>query len=139
MMKKITTPTGVFGPYQTVEVMADRYRCDGADMPFTVIGEGSVEDASPEDFPPPPPAPAPVPQSVTMRQARLALLGAGLLDNIDAAIASIPDEVQRRAATIEWEYANTVERNSAFVQQMAAGLAMSAEQMDQLFITAATL
>lgn len=85
-----------------------------------------------------PPA-APVPQSVTMRQARLALLGAGLLDDVDAAIAAIPDETQRRAAQIEWEYANTVERKSAFVQQLAVGLGLSAEQMDDLFVQAAAL
>ncbi|MEY4075067.1 MAG: hypothetical protein RJA29_2424 [Pseudomonadota bacterium] len=85
-----------------------------------------------------PPA-QPVPQSVTMRQARLALLGAGLLDDIEEAIASIPDPVQRRAAQIEWEYANTVERQSAFVQQMAVGLGLSAKQMDDLFVQAAAL
>lgn len=80
-----------------------------------------------------------VPQQVTMRQARLALLGAGLLDDVDAAIAAIPDPVQRKAAQIEWEYANTVERQSAFVQQLAVGLGLSAEQMDDLFVQAAAL
>jgi len=74
-----------------------------------------------------------------MRQARLALLGAGLLDDIEEAIASIPDPVQRRAAQIEWEYANTVERQSAFMQQMAVGLGLSAKQMDDLFVQAAAL
>ena len=34
-----------------------------------------------------------VPQSVTTRQARLALLNAGLLDDVDAAIAAITDPV----------------------------------------------
>ena len=81
----------------------------------------------------------PVPQQVTMRQARLALLGAGLLDDVDAAIAAIPDPVQRKAAQIEWEYASTVERQSPFVQQLAAGLGLSAEQMDDLFVQAAAL
>jgi hypothetical protein len=74
-----------------------------------------------------------------MRQARLALLGAGLLDDVDAAIAAIPDPVQRKAAQIEWEYAAVVERNSLLIQQLAPALGMSAEQMDQLFITAAGL
>ena len=77
-----------------------------------------------------------IPQSVTMRQARLALLGAGLLDDVDTAIAAIPDPVQRKAAQIEWEYANTVERQSAFVQQLAAGLGMTDAQLDDLFIAA---
>ena len=81
----------------------------------------------------------PVPQSVTMRQARLALLGVGLLDDVDAAIAAIPDPVQRKAAEIEWEYAQTVDRNSPFTQQMAAGLTLTAEQLDALFTQAAGL
>jgi hypothetical protein len=53
-MKKLTTPERVFGPYQTIETLVDRYRCDGADLPFTVVGKGLIEDASPDDFPPPP-------------------------------------------------------------------------------------
>lgn len=53
-MKKITTAAGVFGPYNNVEVLNDRYRVDGpSDLPFTVIGQGTVSDAKPEDFPPP--------------------------------------------------------------------------------------
>ena len=67
-----------------------------------------------------PPAPTPsVPASITMRQARLALLSIGLLDDVDAAIAAIPDPVQRKAAEIEWEYATVIERNSPLVQSLA--------------------
>jgi len=84
------------------------------------------------------PAPS-IPQSVSMRQGRLALLGAGMLEMIDAAIAAIEDPVMRQAATIEWQYANTIERNSAFVQQMVAGLGLTDAQMDALFVEAAKL
>lgn len=80
-----------------------------------------------------------VPQSVTMRQARLALLGAGLLDDVDAAISTIPDDTQRRAAEIEWEYAQTVDRASPFTQQLASGLGLGAEQLDNLFTQASKL
>ena len=81
----------------------------------------------------------PVPQSVTMRQARLALLGAGLLGDVDAAIQAIADPVQRKAAEIEWEYAQTVDRDSAFTQQLAGGLDLTNEALDQLFTQAAAL
>ena len=81
---------------------------------------------------------APVPQSVTMRQARLALLAAGLLDSVNAAIAAMPTP-ERSAAVIEWEYAQTVDRASAFTQQLAAGLNLTAEQLDALFTQAAGL
>ena len=91
------------------------------------------------EYVPPPPPPVVIPQSVTMRQARLALLGIGLLDDVHAAIAAIPDPVQRKAAEIEWEYAQTVDRNSPFTQQMAAGLNLTAEQLDALFTQAAGL
>jgi hypothetical protein len=52
-MKKIVTPGQVFGPYDSVEVMSDRYRVnDAADLPFTVVGQGTVEDVVEGDFPP---------------------------------------------------------------------------------------
>ena len=50
------------------------------------IGDIWVEDV----FEKPEQAPLPVPQVVTMRQARLALLAAGLLPGVAAAIASLP-------------------------------------------------
>lgn len=85
------------------------------------------------------PIPVPVITSVTMRQARLALLGAGLLDDVDAAIAAITDPVQRKAAEIEWEYAQTVDRNSPFTRQLAQGLGLTDEQKNELFIQASQL
>ena len=81
----------------------------------------------------------PVPQSVTMRQARLALLGIGLLDDVDAAIAAIPDPVQRKAAQIEWEYATVIERNSSLVTVLSAQLGLDAATLDSLFLAGSTL
>lgn len=60
-MKKLTTTSGVFGPYTTVETLTDRYRCDGADLPVSVVGIGTVADVEEGDFPPPPPPPPPLP------------------------------------------------------------------------------
>ncbi len=81
----------------------------------------------------------PVPQSVTMRQARLALLGIGLLDDVDAAIAAIPDPVQRKAAEIEWEYATVIDRNSSLVTVLSAQLGLDAATLDNLFLAGGTL
>ena len=81
----------------------------------------------------------PVPQSVTMRQARLALLGIGLLDDVGAAIAAIPDPAQRKAAEIEWEYATVIERNSSLVTSLAAGLGLTAADIDALFEAASRI
>ena len=76
---------------------------------------------------------------ITMRQARRALLDAGLLDQVDAAIAAIADATERRQAEIDWEYATTVERLWPWVQTLGAALGLSAEALDALFELAATL
>tara|TARA_R110001599_G_scaffold171353_1_gene362444 strand:+ start:462026 stop:462451 length:426 start_codon:yes stop_codon:yes gene_type:complete len=80
----------------------------------------------------------PVPQEVTMRQARLALLGVGLLDSISTAIDFLPSP-QKEAARIEWEYSQAVQRDKALVLALAPALGLSDADLDQLFITAATL
>lgn len=76
--------------------------------------------------------------SVTMRQARLALLYAGLLDQVESAINAIQDQTVRKAAQIEWEYASTVDRNGTLVQSMASSLGLSGSQIDALFTAAAS-
>jgi hypothetical protein len=53
-----------------------------------------------------------------MRQARLALLGAGLLDTVNAAIAAMPGAADD-AARIEWEFATTIERSNPLFTQLA--------------------
>jgi hypothetical protein len=69
-----------------------------------------------------------------MRQARLALLGAGMLSTVDEAVAGMTE-----AARIEWEYAATVERNSQLVVALSPLLGLTEAQLDGLFIQAATL
>lgn len=78
-----------------------------------------------------------IPQTVTMRQARLALLSAGLLDSVNTALEGITDETQKRAALIEWEYAATVERDAQWVANLSSMLQLSQEQLDALFLDAA--
>lgn len=84
-----------------------------------------------------PVAPA-VPQSVTMVQARLALLDAGLLDHVATVIAALP-ETQRKAAQIEWEFRPTVERDSALLEVLAPALGLDAEALDALLVKAAAI
>ena len=81
----------------------------------------------------------PVPQSVTMRQARLALLQIGKLDAVSAALAAIPDPARRTAAQIEWEYAQTVQRDSMLAGQIAAAVGLTSGKLDELFKLAARL
>ena len=81
---------------------------------------------------------APVPQSVTMRQARLALLQSGLLAKVDVAIDALPSP-QKEAARIEWDYSSEVWRSKPFVQQLGVALGLDEAALDALFITAAAL
>jgi len=84
------------------------------------------------------PAPLPVPSVVTMRQARLALLQAGLLAQVNTAVANMPGAAGD-AARIEWTFSSTVERNHPLVQSVTGALGLTESQLDDLFRLAATL
>lgn len=89
-------------------------------------------------FTAPPPPPPVIPQSVTMRQARLALHASGLLASVQPAISALP-EPQRTQAQIEWDYSNGLERGNAFVATLGAALGLNAAGIDALFVQAAQL
>ena len=82
--------------------------------------------------------PGAVPKAVTMRQARLALLGAGKLAAVEAAIEALP-EPQKTAAKITWEYSQEVQRSNGLVPSMAAALGLTDAQIDALFAAAKAL
>ena len=75
---------------------------------------------------------------VTMRQARLALLQQNLLSQVETAIAAM-QEPEKSQVSIEWEYASTVERTSPWIGTMGTALGLTEEQLDDLFVLAATL
>jgi len=82
------------------------------------------------------PQPADIPPvvipNISMRQARLALLADGLLDDIEAAM-STPEY------KIWWEYSTVVERNNPLVEQVLSILGKSDAEIDQMFIGASQL
>lgn len=136
-MSVIITTSAVLGPFKSVEVLTDRLRCDNTDLPFNVIGSYTISQD--DSLAPPPPAPpVVVPTSISMRQARLALLGAGMLAQVDAAIAGMAGAAGD-AARIEWEYATTVDRTSPLVAGMTGALSLTSAQLDALFIAGAAL
>jgi hypothetical protein len=83
-------------------------------------------------------SPSKVPHEVTMRQARLALHKHGHLVKIQPAINAL-DDPPRTEAQIEWDYSNSVRRVSVFTDIIGSAIGLTAEQMDDLFIEAATL
>jgi len=82
-----------------------------------------MEPAAPE-----PPA---VPASISPLQARRALLAAGLLDDVEAALDRAPREIR-----LAWEYAVELRRDDPLLAAVAAALGLSAEQVDELFLAA---
>lgn len=75
-----------------------------------------------------------VPQSISIRQACQALEGAGLLDDVEAAVAASPRYVQ-----IDWERATSVDRTWPTLIAMQSALGLTDRQIDDLFVLAATL
>lgn len=86
----------------------------------------------------PPPQPPPTPRPVTMRQARLALLNAGLLATVNAAVAAMPGAAGD-AARIEWEFSSEVFRNRPLVLSLGTALGLTAVQLEALFVAAAAI
>jgi hypothetical protein len=74
------------------------------------------------------------PVSVTMRQCRLALLQAGLLDTVEASISELGAE-----AAIEWNFASVVTRDSPLLSSIATTAGLSEQAVDDLFAAAAGL
>lgn len=78
--------------------------------------------------------PGAVPASVSAFQARAALFAAGLLDDVEAAVAAAD-----RLTRIAWESAQAFERGSPTIATLAAALGLSDEQLDDLFRAAAEI
>lgn len=103
---------------------------------IALLPAGSVQitDGEAEVLAAPIPAAQAIPISLTMAQARIALLDAGLLDTVESGIAQMP-----RAAQIKWEFAATVERSDSLTQALAAALGLTDPQLDALFVAGAAL
>ena len=81
---------------------------------------------------------ASVPQSITPRQARLALLNAGLLSQTETAVEALESPAKEQVK-IEWEYATSVERDSEWINQLGGALGLDSAGIDDLFVQASQL
>lgn len=75
-----------------------------------------------------------IPKTVTPRQARLVLLQAGLLDQVESSINTVGG-----SAKITWEYATQIDRDDPLITTLGQSLNLTDQQIDNLFIQAATL
>lgn len=75
-----------------------------------------------------------VPESVSMFQARAALIGAGLFEQVDAYC-----HAQGGLILQAWEYANVAPRNGSLINALGHQLGLSDAQIDALFRAAAQI
>ena len=81
----------------------------------------------------------PVPESVTRRQAKVALFQAGRLDEVEAGIEAIADPITKRIAKLDWSEAQEFRRDWPLLNQLAAGMGITDGQLDELFRAAAKI
>jgi len=75
-----------------------------------------------------------------MAQARKALIMSGItIASVDAAIDAIADATEREIAQTDWQYRDTVRRDSDLVTTLGTELGVTEQQQDDLFILAAGL
>jgi hypothetical protein len=74
------------------------------------------------------------PITVTPRQARLALLAAGLLDQVQSAV-----DQAGGATKITWEYATEISRDDPMIEVVGQSLNLTSQQIDNLFTQASAL
>jgi hypothetical protein len=75
-----------------------------------------------------------VPYSISPGQARMALLNAGLLDQVEAAVAAAD-----KATQIAWQYATEIRRTDPLITTLGTALGLTAAQIDALFVAAAAI
>jgi hypothetical protein len=79
--------------------------------------------------------PSPVtPDVISMRQARLALYQSNYLSQVDALISGADEE-----SRITWDYSSEVRRSHPLVAAIAAQLALTESQLDDLFTLGSSL
>lgn len=80
-----------------------------------------------------------IPKVVTPRQIRLALVVSGIpISVIESTIDSLP-EPQKSMTRITWEYSTEFQRSNPMLAAMSPMLGLTSEQVDNLFVLAATL
>lgn len=86
-----------------------------------------------------PASPAPVPPEVPLWKLREVLAIKGLLSQVEAVIAAIPDANKRAVAKNRFEYKETIERNHPLTVQLVAAIGLTSQQADEIFQAAEAL
>lgn len=80
-----------------------------------------------------------IPATVTRRQARQALLKADKLAAVQPALDAILDPLERGLLQIAWDDSLEFERGHPAIAQIGAAIGLTSQDIDNLFLQAATL
>lgn len=105
---------------------------------FNSIAEAGQSYTAPPQ-PEPEPEPVYVPRIVAAWRIKAIAELQGLTASIDAAIDTIPAPQTKIVAGFSWREGNEISRTSPLILSMAAGLGLDDEQLDGMFIAAASL
>lgn len=81
----------------------------------------------------------PVPSEVPLWKLREVLAIKGLLSQVEAVIAAIPDANKRAVAENRFEYKESIERNHPLTVQLVAAIGLTSKQADEIFQAAEAL
>lgn len=105
-------------------------------MSVTILKDGAMVTVSDDEFAllnPPSTNPMPIPASISRLQGRLALNAAGLLTQVEAAVAS-----SGMATQIWYADAQHWERDNPIIAGLATKIGLTSAQLDDLFTKAGT-
>ena len=133
----IPTPLPLYGPADFVAACPDTPE-DHAARVLQILGSdpaSALQALIGGEVPAMPPR---IPREIANWRAKAILASMGMIDQVEAAIASLP-EPERTVITVAWQGDARLARNGPTVTALAPALGLSPEQVDAMFIAAEDL
>ena len=77
--------------------------------------------------------------TISLRQAREALIEKGLFDNVESILASVEDPKEKKILTNYWEYSQEFQRDHKLLGLITQALGMTDDEVDEFFLFAYSL
>lgn len=138
--------SGIYVGSRTIDPMCALPRCTLTPPPVTtgdevaqwLDGEWRVLSERPSSYPSPA-EPIPAPRSISRAQGKAALIGAGMWQQVLDFVSTIQDQKERNLAEVALHDTTEWNRDSPFLNTAAVAIGLTPEQMDALFVTAASI